>query len=204
MQEPRSEPSGLKLPDTDKVRIGIRFLAGYGADYSEESLGLENQGRVGYAIVRLSGTISQRFSYLLEVNPVNEAYPLPSCGETRYFYPNVPQAFGPNVSCDNNGRVRVDDYRFVALDTIVQQGPLRQAYIDYRGRIGVRFGRFVLPVGFGAEEAGSFTAKDATHIQRIDAEASFGAMFTARRSRRGRDWWSVMRSVPSFHPGNPS
>jgi hypothetical protein len=185
-QDVQNEPPGLKVPDTDKVRVGIRFLAGYGADYSVESLGLENQGRVGYAIVRLSGRLGGRVAYLLELNPVNEAYPLPSCGEARYFYPNTPQAFGPNVSCDNDGRVRVDDYRFIALDTIVQQGPLRQAYIDYGGPVGVRFGRFILPVGFGAEEAGSFTAKDATHIQRIDAEASFGAMFTARRSRHGR------------------
>jgi hypothetical protein len=185
-QDQQPESSGVKLPETDKLRVGVRFLAGYGGDKSEESLGLENQGRVGYAIVRLSGRLSDRFSYLFEVNPVNEAHPLPSCGEARYFYPNTPQAFGPNVVCDNNGRVRVDDYRFIALDTIVQQGPLRQAYLDYTGTIRVRFGRFILPIGFGAEEAGSFTAKDATHIQRIDAEASFGAMFTAQRSRRGQ------------------
>ena len=185
-QDQQPDSSGLKLPDTDKLRIGVRFLAGYGGDYSEESLGLENQGRIGYAIVRLSGKLTGRFSFLLEVNPVNEAQPLPSCGEARYFYPNTPQAFGPSVACDNNGRVRVDDYRFIALDTIVQQGPLRQAYLDYNGAIGIRFGRFILPIGFGAEEAGSFTAKDATHIQRIDAEASFGAMLTARRSRRGQ------------------
>ena len=185
-QDQQPESSGLKLTGTEKLRIGVRFLAGYGGDNSEESLGLENQGRVGYAIVRLSGMLSDRFSYLFEVNPVNETEPLPSCGEARYFYPNTPQAFGPNVVCDNDGRLRVDDYRFIALDTIVQQGPLRQAYLDYTGRIRVRFGRFILPIGFGPEEAGSFTAKDATHIQRIDAEASFGAMFTAQGSRRGR------------------
>jgi len=221
------ESAGLKIPETDRLRIAVRFLAGYGGDKSEESLGLENQGRVGYAIVRLSGKLSDRFSWLLEVNPVHETEPLPSCGEARYFYPNTPQAFGPNVACDNNGRVRVDDYRFIALDTINQQGPIRQAYLEWAasprlrpgqpgGRPSVagadsgqtgghsstgstdrgvgasqapfaaRFGRFVLPIGFGVEEAGSFTAKDATHIQRINAEANFGAMLTARRSRRGQ------------------
>ena len=182
----QAESTGLQVPETDRLRIGVRFLAGYGGDNSEESLGLETQGRVGYAIVQLSGKLSDRFAWLFEMNPVNEVHPLPSCGEARYFYPNTPQAFGPNVVCDNNGRVRVDDYRFIALDTIVQQGPLRQAYLEYDGPIAIRLGRFILPIGFGAEEAGSFTAKDATHIQRIDAEASFGTMLTARCSRGGR------------------
>ncbi len=185
-QDQHSDTSGLKIPETDRLRIRVRFLAGYGGDKSEESLGLENQGRLGYAIVGLSGKLSDRFSWLLEVNPVHETQPLPSCGEARYFYPNTPQAFGPNVVCDNDGRMRVDDYRFLALDTLNQQGPIREAYLDWMGPLGVRFGRFILPIGFGVEEAGSFTAKDATHIQRIDAEANFGAMLTARRSRGGR------------------
>jgi hypothetical protein len=185
-QDQQPESPGLKPPETDKLRIAVRFLAAYGSDKSQESLGLENQGRVGYAIVGLSGHLGGRFSYLFEVNPVHETQPLPSCGEPRYFYPNTPQAFGPNVVCDNNGRLRVDDYRFIALDAVNQQGPIRQAYLEYAGPISVRFGRFILPIGFGVEEAGSFTAKDATHIQRIDAEANFGVMISARRSRGGR------------------
>ncbi|MCH7663795.1 MAG: hypothetical protein IH859_08000 [Chloroflexi bacterium] len=32
----------------------------------------------------------------------------------------------------------------------------------------------MLPIGFNWEEVGSFTAKDATHIQRINAESNFG------------------------------
>ncbi len=183
------QSTGATLPDSDRLRIAVRFMAAYGGDNSEESLGLENQGRVGYAIVALSGKVNPHFSWLLEVNPVNETQPLPSCGEARYFYPNTPQAFGPNVLCDNNGRLRVDDYRFIALDTIAQQGPLRQAYLDYTGPVRMRFGRFILPIGFGAEEAGAFTAKDATHIQRIDAEANFGAMLTVKRSRGDRPLW---------------
>ncbi len=185
-QNPQADQPGIALPDTDKLRIHVRFLAGYGSDKSQESLGLENQGRVGYAIVGLSGKVGERLSWLFEVNPVHETQPLPSCGEARYFYPNTPQAFGPNVACDNNGRVRVDDYRFIALDTVNQQGPIRQAYLEWAGPVSVRFGRFILPIGLGVEEGGSFTAKDATHIQRIDAEANFGAMLTARRARRGR------------------
>ncbi len=186
--DPQANDSGLKIPESDKLRIGVRFLAAYGGDKSEESLGLENQGRIGYAIVRLSGRLGERVNWLFEVNPVHETEPLPSCGEPRYFYPNTPQAFGPTVVCDTNGRLRVDDYRFIALDTVNQQGPIRQAYVEWAAssRYAVRFGRFILPVGFGVEEAGSFTAKDATHIQRLDAEANFGAMLAARRDRRGR------------------
>ena len=79
----------------------------------------------------------------------------------------------------------MDDYKFIALDPISQQGPLRQAYVDYRvGSFGVRFGRYILPLGFGWQEVGSFTAKDATHIQRLDAQANFGvqAAFTSTRA----------------------
>jgi hypothetical protein len=177
----------LTPSENDKIRIGIRFMAGWGHDASQESLGLENQGRVGYAIVDVFGRLSPRLSYRFEVNPVHETQPLPSCGEARYFYPNTPQAFGPNVQCDNNGRLRVDDYRFLALDTVSQQGPVRQAWLQYStGAFGVRFGRFILPIGFGVEEAGSFTSKDATHIQRINAEANFGAMISFARARAGR------------------
>jgi hypothetical protein len=187
----------LKPSETDKLRIGIRFMAGWGHDASQESLGLENQGRVGYAIVDLFGTLSPRFSYRFEISPVNETQPLPSCGEAGYVYPNTPQAFGPNVQCDNDGRLRVDDYRFLALDTINQQGPIRQAWLQYSaGTFGVRFGRFILPIGFGAEEAGSFTSKDATHIQRINAEANFGAMLSLTRALAGRPF--VAAHVAAF------
>jgi hypothetical protein len=115
---------------------------------------------------------------------VNESSPLPACGTPTFFYPNAAQNIGPNVRCENDGDKRVDDYKFIALDPLSQQGPLRQAYLDYRsGWFGMRVGRFILPLGFGWQEAGSFTAKDATHIQRLDAEASFGFESTAARKR---------------------
>lgn len=164
-------------PNSEHFQIRVRFMAGYGFDEAQSSLGLESQGRVGYVIVGLFGKINDRFSYRLEINPVNESQPLLSCGEKGFFYPNTPQNFGPNVVCDNNGRIRVDDYRFIALDPVLQQGPIRQAYLQYNQRLAnVRFGRFLLPIGLDWEEAGSLTAKDATHIQRINAEANFGVM----------------------------
>lgn len=181
---------GIKLPDSETLRVRIRLMAGYGLDESQASLGFEKQGRVGYAIVELFGRLNESFAYRVEVNPVNETQPLPACGETNFFFPNGPQSFGSaiNVACHNDGRLRVDDYRFVALDLLGQQGPIRQAYLTYhKGWFGLKGGRFVLPLGFGWEEAGSFTAKDATHIQRINAEASLGVSFSlTKRVRRRR------------------
>jgi hypothetical protein len=160
-------------------------MAGYGNDVAHYDIGNESQGRVGYAIVELSGKISDRFRYRFAFNPVHETQPLPSCGEEHFFYPNVPQSFGPTVVCDTDGRLRVDDYRFVALDVLHQQGPIREAYMGYKSESGFvsgQFGRFVLPIGFDWEDAGSLTAKDATHIQRINAEANFGVMMTLEKS----------------------
>lgn len=176
---------GYPLPNSERLRISVQLAAGYGVDEAENSrLGFEAQGRVGWAVVSLFGKLSDRFSYRLEVNPVNESAPLPACGTPTFFYPNAVQNIGPNVRCENGGDKRVDDYKFIALDPLSQQGPIRQAYVDYRsGWFGLRFGRFILPLGFGWQEAGSFTAKDATHIQRLDAEANFGFQSTFARSR---------------------
>lgn len=188
-QQPPSDQKSLAVPDSERLRVGVRAMAALVSDGAIASLGFERQGRVGYAIVDLTGRISDRVSYRLEINPVNETRPLPSCGEEFFFYPNDPRQFdaGPNVPCDPDGRLRVDDYRFLALDLIPQQGPIRQAYLHYStGRYGIRFGRFIVPIGFGWEEVGSFTSKDATHIQRINANASFGAMITLS-GRRGDD-----------------
>lgn len=168
-------------PPSERVHVNARFMAAFGIDESHYGIGGESQGRVGYAIVELSGKISPRFTYRFAINAVNETQPLPACGEDDYFYPNVPQAFGPTVACDSNGRTRVDDYRFIALDVLNQQGAIREAYLAYdnaSGVVGGRFGRFVLPIGLDWEDAGSFTSKDATHIQRINAETNFGILMT--------------------------
>jgi len=169
--------TGYGVPDNDRIRIGVDLAAGYGRDEAENSrLGFEAQGRIGWAIVSIFGRLSDRFSYRLEINPVNETVPLPACGTPTFFYPNAASNIGPSIRCESDGDKRVDDYKFIALDPIAQQGLIRQAYVDYRqGWFRMRVGRFILPLGFGWQEAGSFTAKDATHIQRINAGASFGA-----------------------------
>ena len=166
---------GFAVPETSKLRVRVSFMAGYVHDPAVATLGFEKQGRLGYGIVGLFGKLSESLSYMLEINPVNEGQPLPSCGEEGFFYPNTAQNFGPRVTCEPDGRLRVDDYRFIALDPMNQQGPIRQAYLRYgNGRFGLKFGRFILPIGFHWEEVGSFTTKDSTHIQRINAESNFG------------------------------
>ncbi len=181
------DQTGIALPNTDRLRIRLRGLFGYGFDGAQAALGYEKQGRVGYFIVELFGKLNDHFQYRLEVNPVSENTPLVACGEVGFFFPNTAQNIGPVVSCDNNGRQRVDDYRFVALDPLVQQGAIRQAYVRYHNRgFGVTFGRFILPIGFGWEEVGAFTAKDAPHIQRINAEASFGFSVSLEKRLHGR------------------
>lgn len=47
--------------------------------------------------------------------------------------------------------------------------------------VAARFGRFIMPVGFTPDEVGSWTAKDMTRIQRLNAEANFGVMLSYSR-----------------------
>ena len=182
-----NDPQGLSLPSTDRLRFRFRLMAGYTNDRSQSTLGLERQGRVGYGIFEAFGKLGKHWSYRFEANPVNEGQPLVACGETNFFFPNSAQSMGPDVQCSNDGRLRVDDYRFIALDTVTQQGSIRQAYMVYNvGSVAIRFGRFLQDVGFDPEEVGSLTAKDATHIQRINTETNFGVRFSMERRRNGR------------------
>ena len=165
----------VTLPESRRVRLGVSVMGAYLHDDAVATLGFEKQGRIGYAIVSLSGELTDNSRYRLEINPVNETRPLPACTEPGFFFPNEAPAIGPRVPCDPDGRLRVDDYRFIALDPVAQQGIVRQAYVRHDiGWFGVSFGRFRLPIGFDWEAMGSFTAKDATHIQRINAESNFG------------------------------
>lgn len=170
----------------DKLRLEIVFVGGYGHDGAQAALGFEKQGRVGQASVTLSGRLRERFRYRLSFNPVNEVSSKPACGEANFFFPNDPRVYsaGPVVPCDpENGHKRVDTYNTYALDYIVQQGALREGFVDWlaNDRLTARFGRFILPVGLSPAEAGSWTAKDMTRIQRLNAEANFGVMLAYAR-----------------------
>lgn len=168
-------------PSDDKLNLDVTFVAGYGHDGAQAALGFEKQGRVAQATLTLSGKLRDKFRYKLSFNPVDEVSSKPACGEADFFFPNDPRFYtaGPVVPCDpENGNKRVDTYNTYALDYVNQQGPLREGYVDWlaSARVTARFGRFIVPIGLAPEEVGSWTAKDMTRIQRLNAEANFGIM----------------------------
>lgn len=190
---PQAAPAAGTSPiGSEKLHVSIDFMAAYGHDAANAPLGMEKQGRVGYAIVGLTGRLTPKISYRIAINPVNEVVPLPGCGEESFFYPNDVNLLyteGPVVPCDvKQGNRRVDMYRGIAYDTIDQQGALREGYVtfDITPSVHAMFGRFILEKGFGVEEAGSFTGKDATMIQRINAEANFGLQISYDWQRDAR------------------
>lgn len=188
---------GTSSITSDKLHISVAFMAAFGHDAANAPLGFEKQGRVGYAIIGLSGRLTPRITYKIGINPVNEVAPLPACGEATFFYPNAPNELwnaGPVVPCDvKQGNRRVDMYRGIANDTVDQQGALREASVTFEvtPSLHTTFGRFPLSKGFGVEEAGSFTAKDATMIQRINAESNFGLQLTYAFERDARRWLTL-------------
>ena len=181
-------------------------MAGYGKDGANATLGFENQGRVGYAVVTIEGRPTDRLFFHVSMNPVNERDPLPACGAAGFFFPNDPARLyagldGPNVPCDpKNGNRRVDAYRGIALDVTPQQGALREAFVNLRATrtFTVRFGRMALPLGFDWQDAGSMTAKDAPRIQRINAESNFGVMFRYARPVAGRTRPLIAANLSAF------
>lgn len=184
----RAIPSSAQTPTApaEKLNLDVTFVAGYGHDGAQAALGFEKQGRVGQATLTLSGRLHEKFRYRLAFNPVNEVSSKPACGEADFFFPNDPRIYsaGPVVPCDpENGHKRVDTYNTFALDYIVQQGPLREGFVDWLANDSVtaRFGRFILPIGFMPEDVGSWTSKDMTRIQRLNAEANFGVMLSYAR-----------------------
>jgi hypothetical protein len=173
---------GFGLDQSERLKFSGLFVAAWSHDGMQAQLGYEKQARVGQATLTVSGRVTDRVRYLVSFNPANEAAPKPACGEQNFFYPNDPTIYasaGPLVPCDpENGNKRVDTYNTYALDYINQQGPLREGYVDWRfaDSMSARFGRFIVPLGFAPLEVGSWTAKDLTRIQRLNAEANFGLM----------------------------
>ncbi len=189
-QSPDAPPPAVPVPDTERMRVRFDVMGASYWDYSQAPLGHEAQGRIGWAIIGADGTINSYISYAAELNPVDDsARPNPACGETNFFYPNVPDPIGPVIACDPDGRNRVDLYRFIGLDPLTQQNAVRSAVIDVHmpgGNFGVKAGRFVLPLGFGWQELGSWTNEDAPLIQRLNANASFGVQMYGRVRRQDR------------------
>ncbi|OFW37975.1 MAG: hypothetical protein A3J29_04595 [Acidobacteria bacterium RIFCSPLOWO2_12_FULL_67_14b] len=198
-QEPTPPPAdepidlfGLQVTQNERFRFGGEFVAGWSHDGAQAALGFEKQGRVGMAILSVAGKVSDRVRYYVSVNPVSETASRPSCGEKDFFFPNDPHLYagtGPIVPCNpEDGLKRVDTYNTFSLDYITQQGILREGYVDWgiSNTMSLRGGRFILPIGFAPRDVGAATAKDMTRIQRLNAEANYGAMvaFSARRGER--------------------
>ena len=183
---------GFTFDQNERYRFGGELMFGWSHDGAQAALGFEKQGRIGWAIVSLSGRVSDRVRYYVSVNPVSETRSRPACGEKDFFFPNDPTLFagtGPIVKCDEeDGLKRVDTYNTFSLDYINQQGILREGYIDVdlSGNVSLRGGRFILPVGFAPRDVGATSAKDMARITRLNAEANFGAMlaFTKRNTDR--------------------
>jgi hypothetical protein len=183
---------GFEFNQSERYKFGFELVAGWSHDGAQAALGFEKQGRVGMAILSLSGRVSDHVRYYVSVNPVSETSSRPACGEKDFFFPNDPNLFagtGPIVKCDEeDGLKRVDTYNTFSLDYINQQGILREGYIDWgiSNALSLRGGRFILPVGFAPREVGGGTSKDITRITRLNAEANYGAMLAVSRRSDNR------------------
>ena len=180
---------GFSFNQSERFKFGGELVAGWSHDGAQAALGFEKQGRVGMAILSVSGRVSDRVRYYVSVNPVSETTSRPACGEKDFFFPNDPNLFaaqGPIVKCDEeDGLKRVDTYNTFSLDYITQQGILREGYIDWglSNNVSLRGGRFILPIGFAPREVGATSAKDMARITRLNAEANFGVMLAATARR---------------------
>jgi hypothetical protein len=180
---------GFTFNQSERYRFGGELLVGWSHDGAQAALGFEKQGRVGWAILSVSGKVSSRVRYYVSVNPVSETTSRPACGERDFFFPNDPNLYagtGPIVKCDEvDGLKRVDTYNTFSLDYITQQGILREGYVDVSASslLSVRGGRFILPIGLAPRDVGATSAKDMARITRLNAEANFGAMVALSRRR---------------------
>lgn len=197
-QQPQTDPPadqsavnlfGFTFDQSERLRFGGELMAGWSHDGAQAALGFEKQGRVGWAILTVSGRVSDRVRYFVSVNPVSETRSRPACGERDFFFPNDPSLYagtGPIVKCDEeNGLKRVDTYNTYSLDYITQQGILREGYMDVAASdaVSIRAGRFILPIGFAPRDVGATSAKDMARITRLNAEANFGAMIAVSKRR---------------------
>lgn len=192
--EARHTPSGPTTSAQDepslsigsyRVRFGIDFNFAMVYDQTlMETMGREQQIKPAFINVSMTGSVNDHLSYTLVINPVEDGpvprpyIPSPTDRRT-YFFPNQPE--GRGVSSDPEGLYKVDDYKFSSFDPIIDEGILRVGYVDIhtnaeRGarQFGAIVGRSYVPQGFGVDDLTWYTAKDLTHIQRIDFQADNG------------------------------
>jgi hypothetical protein len=167
-----------------KIYFGVDLSFASVQDESlRASMGRERQVKPAFAVFSVHGDLSDRLSYRIDINPADDGVvpkpyvPNPADRRT-YFFPNQPDYPGARgVSSDPEGLYKVDDYKHPGLDPIIQQGSLRTGWVDVHTpskRFGLRAGRFYVSQGMGVGDVVWFTAKDLTHIQRIDFQADNG------------------------------
>lgn len=186
--------------------VGVDFAFAAVTDRSQqETLGRERQIKVPYANLSLSADVGEHFSFFVMINPANdEAVPkpyIPSPDDRRtFFFPNQPE--GRGVASDPNGIKDVDDYKYSQLDPIIQQGALRLGYLDIHTtdrRFGMVLGRNYVAQGFSLADVVWFTAKDLTHIQRINAQADNGVTLYYSTPRVRVDLAAITGNANPFH-----
>jgi hypothetical protein len=164
-----------------KLVFNIDFALSHVEDKSlRRSMGRERVTKIPYAILGASGDLSPHLSYRLEANAVNDSMkpePFLPSEKTPFFFPNLADtAYG--VSSKPEGQFKVDDYKNTGLDPYIQEHNLRRAFIDVHTRarrVGLIAGRFFVPIGLALEDVRWLTAKDLTHIQRINNRTDTGA-----------------------------
>ena len=83
---------GFTFNQSERYKFGGELVAGWSHDGAQAALGFEKQGRVGMAILSLSGRVSDHVRYFVSVNPVSETTSRPACGEKDFFFPNDPES----------------------------------------------------------------------------------------------------------------
>lgn len=179
-----------------KLRFDVDFLFGNVNDNCfRYSFGRERVSKVGYAVLGASADLSPHLSYRLELNGVNDSAkpePFTPTEKTPFFYPNLADSDYGVVS-KPEGRFNVDDYYYAGWDPYIQEHSLRRAYVDIhdaKRNIGLVVGRFFPRIGLPLDRLRWFTAKDLTHIERINNRIDVGAelywRFDIGQGRSGR------------------
>ena len=73
---------GFTFDQNERLRFGGELMMGWSHDGAQAALGFEKQGRVGWAILSVSGRVSDRVRYFVTVNPVSETRSRPACPPT--------------------------------------------------------------------------------------------------------------------------
>ena len=63
---------GFTFDQSERYKFGGELMAGWSHDGAQAALGFEKQGRIGWAILSVSGRVSNHVRYYVSVNPVSE------------------------------------------------------------------------------------------------------------------------------------